>query len=89
MFDAVRADIAERGDAPQRTEVFGLDAQVLSVVEEADRYIASVRFTGSVRDEPGATPEDLDEVWHLAKPRAGLGGWVIAGIQQRDAAAAA
>jgi predicted lipid-binding transport protein (Tim44 family) len=88
MFDAVRADIAERGDAPQRTEVFGLDAQVLSVVEEADRYIASVRFTGSVRDEPGATPEDLDEVWHLAKPRAGLGGWVIAGIQQRDAATA-
>jgi predicted lipid-binding transport protein (Tim44 family) len=89
MFDAVRADIAERGDAPQRTEVFGLDAQVLSVVEEDNRYIASVRFTGSVRDEPGAVPEDLDEVWHLAKPKAGLGGWVIAGIQQRDASPAA
>jgi predicted lipid-binding transport protein (Tim44 family) len=29
-------------------------------------------------------PEDLDETWHLTKPRAGLGGWVIAGIQQRD-----
>ena len=84
MLDIVRAEIAERGDAPQRTEVFGLEAQVLAVVEEDDRYVASVRFTGSVRDQHGAVPEDLDETWHLTKPRTGLGGWVIAGIQQRD-----
>ena len=84
MLDIVRAEIAERGDAPQRTEVFGLEAQVLAVVEEDDRYVASVRFTGSMRDQHGAVPEDLDETWHLTKPRTGLGGWVIAGIQQRD-----
>ncbi|MDP3759631.1 MAG: Tim44-like domain-containing protein [Ramlibacter sp.] len=84
MFDIVRAEIAERGDAPQRTEVFGLEAQVLAVAEEDSRYVASVRFTGSVRDQHGAVPEDLDEIWHLTKPRTGLGGWVIAGIQQRD-----
>jgi predicted lipid-binding transport protein (Tim44 family) len=82
MFDAVRAEIAERGDAPQRTEVFGLDAQVLAVTGEDDRYVASVRFTGSVRDRHEAVPEDLDEIWHLTKPRNGAGGWVIAGIQQ-------
>jgi predicted lipid-binding transport protein (Tim44 family) len=84
MFDIVRAEIAERGDSPQHTEVFGLEAQVLAVVEEDDRYVASVRFTGSVRDQLGAVPEDLDETWHLTKPRTGLGGWVIAGIQQRE-----
>lgn len=83
MFDLVRAEIAERGDAPQQTEVFGLEAQVLAVVEEDTHYVASVRFTGSTRDQHGAVPEDLDEVWHLTKPRTGLGGWVIAGIQQR------
>jgi predicted lipid-binding transport protein (Tim44 family) len=83
MFDVVRAEISERGDEPQQTEVFGLDAQVLGVVEEDSRYVASVRFTGSVRDQHGAVPEDLDEIWHLTKPRTGLGGWVIAGIQQR------
>lgn len=82
MFEAVRADIVDRGDAPQQTEVFGLQAQVLDVAEEADRYVVSVRFTGSVREQHGAVPEDLDEVWHLAKPRTGFGGWVIAGIQQ-------
>jgi predicted lipid-binding transport protein (Tim44 family) len=84
MFDIVRGEIAERGDAPQHTQVFGLEAQVLAVVEEDDRYVASVRFNGSVREQHGAVPEDLDEVWHLTKPRTGLGGWVIAGIQQRD-----
>lgn len=82
MFDAVRADIAERGDAPQATQVFGLQAQVLDVNEEATQYVVSVRFTGSVRDEPGVEPEGLDEVWHLTKAKSGFGGWVIAGIQQ-------
>jgi predicted lipid-binding transport protein (Tim44 family) len=82
MLQAVRAEIAERGEAPQHTEVFGLEAQVLDVAQEDDRYVVSVRFTGSVRDQQGAVPEDLDETWHLTKPRAGFGGWVVAGIQQ-------
>jgi len=82
MFDAVRAEIAERGEAAQKTEVFGLQAQVLDVAEEADRYVVSVRFTGSVREQAGAVPEDLAEVWHLTKAKSGFGGWVISGIQQ-------
>ena len=82
MFEVVQAEIAERGDAPQDTQVFGLNAQVVDVAEETDRYVVSVRFTGSVRDQHGAVPEALDEVWHLVKPKAGFGGWVIAGIQQ-------
>jgi predicted lipid-binding transport protein (Tim44 family) len=83
MFDLVRAELAERGNAPQDTQVFGLEAQVLDVAEEANGYVVSVRFTGSVRDEPGAPTDTLDEIWHLSKPRTG-GGWLVAGIQQRD-----
>jgi predicted lipid-binding transport protein (Tim44 family) len=82
MLEIVRAEIAERGDAPQATEVFGLEAQVLAVAQEDGHHVASVRFTGSVRQQRGAVPEDLDETWHLTKPLAGAGGWVIAGIQQ-------
>ncbi len=82
MFELVRADLDARGDAAQNTEVFGLEGQVLDVAEEEARYVVSVRFTGSVRDQAGAVPDDLDEIWHLTKPRAGFGGWVIAGIQQ-------
>jgi len=82
MFEAVSEEVAARGEAAQKTEVFGLHAQALNVAEEDDQYVVSVRFTGSVRTEAGAAPEDLDEVWHLTKPRTGFGGWVVAGIQQ-------
>lgn len=82
MFEAARADIAERGDAAQKTEVFGLQAQVLDVAEDASQYIVSVRFTGGIREQFGAEPDDLNEVWHLTKAKSGFGGWVIAGIQQ-------
>ncbi len=84
MFELVSEDISQRGGAAQETQVFGLEAQVLGVVEEDNRYIVSVRFTGSTRDQHGAVPEALDEIWHLTKPRAGQGGWMIAGIQQRE-----
>ena len=85
MLEIAREDVIARNGAPQTTEVFGLAAQVLDVTTEADRYIVSVRFTGSVRTEAGAAPDALNEVWHLTKPREGMGGWLIAGIQQLDA----
>jgi len=82
MFAELKMDFMERAGAAQQTEVVSLDAQVLEVVEEAARYIASVRFSGLIREEKGAAPEAFDEVWHLSKPRAGSGGWVLSGIQQ-------
>ena len=51
-----------------------------TLVEEANRYIVSVRFTGSLREDGEVT--SVDEIWHLTKPRQGAGGWVLAGIQQ-------
>jgi predicted lipid-binding transport protein (Tim44 family) len=82
MLEIAREDLRLRDGTPQSTEVFGLSAQVLDVTTEADRYVVSVRFTGSVRTEAGAVPDTLDEIWHLTKPREGMGGWLIAGIQQ-------
>ena len=78
---AVEVPLARRALATRPAE-----ARVLEVVEEPTQCVVSVHFTGSVRDQAGAVPEDLDEVWHLAKPRFGDGGWVIAGIQQVGAA---
>ncbi len=82
MFEVVREEVQARGGATQNTEVFGLEAQVIDVAEESDRYVVSVKFTGSVREQAGSVPDDLNEIWHLTKPRAGFGGWVVAGIQQ-------
>ena len=62
--------------------VLHVEARVLDVAEEPTQYVVSVRFTGSVRSEPGVEPDALDEVWHLTKPKSGFGGWVVAGIEQ-------
>jgi predicted lipid-binding transport protein (Tim44 family) len=82
MFAELRLDLQDRGGAGQQTDVVTLEAALLDVSEEAGRYLASVRFHGSIRETEGAQPEAFDEVWHLAKPVKGGGGWVIAGIQQ-------
>ena len=82
LASEVEGDIRASGDAPQKTEVVTLDAQVLDVVTEATRYIVSVRFSGLIREAPGADPEPFSEIWHLEKPLSGLSGWLVAGIQQ-------
>jgi predicted lipid-binding transport protein (Tim44 family) len=44
--------------------------------------VASVRFSGLIREEADAPAAPFNEVWVLAKPVTGERGWVIAGIQQ-------
>lgn len=82
MYAEIRLQMADRGMSEQHTDVVELNAQVLEVAEEAQRYIVSVRFTGLLREEPGSAPAPFDEVWHLTKPLSGSGGWIVAGIQQ-------
>jgi len=82
LFSEIEAQIRERGHEPQKTEVVTLDAKVVEVVAEGDHYVASVRFTGLIKEEPSAQPEAFDETWHLQKPLNGKSGWLMAGIQQ-------
>ena len=82
MFAELKMELTERGLSTQKQEVVELQAQVLEVDEEAERYLVSVRFTGAMRDDSGAPDESFDEIWHLTKTRQGNGGWVLAGIQQ-------
>ena len=78
MFDALSRDV----QAGNHTDVVSLDADLLEVVTEGDRHWASVRFSGAVREAPGAPAEDFQEVWNLVKPANGSSGWLLAGIQQ-------
>ncbi|MBS0512638.1 MAG: Tim44 domain-containing protein [Proteobacteria bacterium] len=82
MFAELKTNILARGTAAQQTDIVQLDAEVLEVVEEASRYIVSVRYSGLIREERDAPPEQIAEIWHLVKPRNGTGGWLLAGIQQ-------
>lgn len=82
MFAEIKLQLDERGKAPQQTDVVTLNAELLEVVSENTRHIASVRFSGMIREEIGAAAAPFDEVWNLSKPLEGSHGWVIAGIQQ-------
>lgn len=82
MFAEIKLQIGERGPASQQTDVVELNAQVVDVVEEAQRYIVSVRFNGLIRETSDAPAVPFDEIWHLTKAVNGKAGWVVAGIQQ-------
>ena len=84
VFAEISMQLAERGDAAQITDVMMLDAEVLEAVDEGNRHVVSVRFTGQVREAADQDVLPLDEIWHLTKPASGHGGWVIAGIQQQQ-----
>jgi len=87
MFAEISMQIGERGSEPQKTEVVTVNAELLEVVVTDDLAIASVRFTGQLRDllnnTPGAALEAFDEIWHVQKnPKDPKSVWLLAGIQQ-------
>jgi predicted lipid-binding transport protein (Tim44 family) len=78
LFEDLKRDI--RGG--QQTDVGSLQAELLEVSTEGGKHWASVHFSGSVREAPGAPAEAFEEVWNLVKPADGSSGWLLAGIQQ-------
>ena len=81
MHEEITRDLAARG-TQQPTEVVTLDADIVEVVREGDRYVASVRFHGSMREDGAPDAQPFEEVWNLVKPVDGSSGWLLAGIQQ-------
>ncbi len=82
MFAEISMQITDRAGAKQKTDVVSINATVFDVAEEESRYVVSVRFTGVIREEGEPNAEGVDEIWHMAKPRDGKSGWMLAGIQQ-------
>ncbi len=82
VFAEIKMQMDERGNVKQQTDVVTLNAELLEVVTEAERHIASVRFSGMIRESENGAAAPFDEVWNLSKPVDGSRGWVVAGIQQ-------
>ena len=82
-FDELNRKIAARGDNPQKTEIITLDAEVLDVAIEDDFAIASVRFSGLIREATGAPARPFYEIWNVRKSLSEPDAvWLLAGIQQ-------
>ncbi len=82
MYAEVRLQIQERGASANVTDVQTINAKLLGIETLEHDYLASVRFTGTIREAPEAATESFDEVWNLVKPISGQGGWLLGGIQQ-------
>ena len=87
IFAEISLQMQERGDAPQQTEVVSVNAKVLDVAAEGDLAIASVRFTGQIRESANGPLESFDEIWHVQRVQSQPNAdWHIAGIQQTPVA---
>jgi predicted lipid-binding transport protein (Tim44 family) len=85
MLGEIKSQLGERetqqGGQPNKTEVVMLDAQLLGIEDAGGDYMASVEFSGMIREEPSAGPSPFREVWNMTKPKTGTSGWLVAGVQ--------
>ncbi|WP_311223514.1 MULTISPECIES: Tim44-like domain-containing protein [unclassified Acidovorax] len=86
MLDEIRTQLREReshreANQPNHTEVVMLEAQLLGIEDLGDGYMASVEFSGMIREEASAGPSPFREVWNMTKPKSGNSGWLVAGVQ--------
>lgn len=82
MFDALLAELQSRGMAPNRTEVVTLDATLLAVEDAGADDVASVEYTGLIREDTWGGASPVREIWNFARPKNSQSGWLLAGIQQ-------
>ncbi|MGI4778886.1 MAG: Tim44 domain-containing protein [Janthinobacterium lividum] len=85
MVGEIQAQLSEReshtGGQPNKTEVVVLDAKLLGIEELPDAYMASVEFSGMIKEDAASGPSPFREVWNMTKPTSGSGGWLVAGVQ--------
>lgn len=80
MIAEFRPQIQAREGQPEHTEVVLLNAELLGIEAVAGGHLASVRYSGMLREAAGAEAFRFEEVWNLYK--AENAGWLLAGIQQ-------
>lgn len=85
MLEQIKTQLAERetqaGGAANKTDVVMLDAKLLGIEELSDVYMASVEFSGMIKENVSSGPSPFREVWNMTKPRNGSSGWLVAGVQ--------
>ena len=90
MLNEVRSQLEDReqhrgapqqAGQPNQTDVVMLDAQLLGIEDLGNAYMASVEFSGMIREESHTGPSPFREVWNMTKPKDGSSGWLVAGLQ--------
>lgn len=62
------------------TEIVLLNAELMGMEKVAGGHLASIRYSGMLRESANAEAERFEEVWNLYKTDGA--GWLLAGVQQ-------
>lgn len=84
LLHELRDELAQRGPGPNRTEVLELQARLLALEEMHEAFVASIEFSGVIRERLDEAAAPFRELWLLAKPKsAGPAGpgWQLARVQ--------
>ena len=85
MLKEIQTQLAERevhtGGPANLTDVVMLEASLLGIEDLGDDYMASVEFSGMIKEDPATGPSPFREVWNMTKPKSGSSGWLVAGVQ--------
>lgn len=81
VFAEIQMQFQERQEATNITEVISLDAKLLDVSSEPDSTIASVEFSGAIRETMNGPIEPFKEIWHFQKNNT-TQKWLLTGLQQ-------
>ncbi len=85
MLREIQSQLAEReahtGGPINHTEVVMIDAKLLGIEDPGQDYLASVEFSGMIKEDPASGPNPFREVWNMTKPKNGNLGWLVAGVQ--------
>jgi predicted lipid-binding transport protein (Tim44 family) len=84
MVAEIQSQLAERAllvQGPNTTEVVMLEAQLLGIEDLGEGYMASIEFSGMIREDPASGPNPFREVWNMTKPKQCASGWLVAGVQ--------
>ena len=85
MLKEIQSQLVDReahtGGPANQTEVVMIEAHLLGIEDLGEDYMASVEFSGMIREEPSSGPSPFREVWNMVKSKNGSNGWLVAGVQ--------
>ena len=81
LLDDLREQLAMRGPGPNHTEVLELKVRLLALEELHEAFVASVEFTGLIRERLDEAAAPFCELWLLAKLKTTGLGWRLARVQ--------
>ena len=81
LLDDLRCQLAQRGPQPNHTEVLQLEARLLALEDLNEALVASVEFSGMIREQQTAPACHFKELWLLANVKSADRGWKLAQVQ--------